>query len=157
MNAPNERPPLFAKERARKEATSSNCVFLPPRKPPGQLSEQTFARMWIGADWIALITEIQQNNACGVCIGHQRHVTRMRDVDEAAAAYRAAATRCKVEARITPQGRVRGDGIKLAYELKQRGIDVSFDSPDEDAMRIHERFELDWADKSNTPFASWRD
>jgi hypothetical protein len=161
MDTTDKRPPLFAKERAGKEQPSSNCVFLPPRKPPGQLSEQTSARLWIGASWIALVIETQQNNEHDVCIGHQSYATRTRDLDEAATAYRAAATRYNVETSITPRGRIRGDGIKLAYELKQRGIDVSLDTLDERAERHYES-ELAWADQpagsqlSHRPFPDWQ-
>jgi hypothetical protein len=92
---------------------------------------------------IVLIIETQQNNEHNVCIGHEHYATRTRDPDEAAAAYRAAATRCGIEARITPQGRVRGNGIKLAYE----GIDVSFDTLDEREERDYAH-EIAWADQS---------
>jgi hypothetical protein len=153
MNPTNERLPPASKEEA-----GSNRVFQLPRKPPGY--EQTSARVWIGVSWIALIIETQRNNEHGVCIGHQSYATRTRDPDEAATAYRAAATRYDVEASITPRGRIRGDGIKLAYELKQRGINVSLDTLDERAERHYES-ELAWADQSagsqlsHRPFPDW--
>jgi hypothetical protein len=52
-----------------------------------------------------------------------RYAMRTTDPDEAAVAYRAAATRCSIETH-------PGDGIKLAYELTRRGIAVSFDPLD---------------------------
>ena len=76
-----------------------------------------------------------------------RYAMRTTDPDEAAVAYRAAATRCSIAVHITPKGRAGGDGIKLAYELKQRGIDVSFDTLDEREERNHEH-EITWADTS---------
>jgi hypothetical protein len=81
-----------------------------------------------------------------VCVGHQRYTTRTQDPDEAAAAYRAATLHATIAARITPEGRVRGDGIKLAYELLRRGIAVSFDPLDEYAARSYAH-ELAWADQ----------
>jgi hypothetical protein len=158
MDTTSKRPPLFAKERADKEQASNNVLRHP--KAPGQLSEQTSARMWIG-NWIALIVETQQSDERGLCIAHQRYATRTRDPDEAAAAYRAAATRASVDVRITPKGRARGDGLRLAYELKQRGIDVSLAAIDERTERVHEH-EFAWADQSvalldipRTSFPDW--
>jgi hypothetical protein len=114
--------------------------------------------MWIGVDWIALIIETQQNNGRNVCVAHQRYATRTKEPDEAASAYRAAATRCSIAVHITPKGRAGGDGIKLAYELRQRGIDVSFDPLDERNERIHQH-ELAWADWSSAladmPVPDW--
>ena len=103
--------------------------------------------MWIGVSWIALIIETQQNNGRNVCVAHQRYATRTKEPDEAASAYRAAATRCSIAVHITPKGRAGGDGLRLAYELKQRGIDVSFDTLDEREERNYEH-EIAWADQS---------
>ena len=150
MDTTSKRPPPASKEEA-----STNRVFQLPRKSPGY--EQTSARVCIGMSWIALIIETQRNNEHDVCIEHQHYATRTKDPDEAAKACRVMADRCSVRCSITPKGRAGGAGIALAYELKQRGIDVSFDTLDEHAIRIHERLELDWADESNTPFATWRD
>jgi hypothetical protein len=142
MDTTSKRPPPASKEEA-----SSNRVFQLPRKPAGQPSEQTSARVWIGFDWISIFIETQQNNDRGVCIGHQHAARRTRDPDEAAKACRVAADRCCVDVRITPKGRAGGDGLRLAYELKQRGIDVSFDTLDEREERNHEH-EITWADTS---------
>jgi hypothetical protein len=143
MRPTDERPPLHAEERASKE--SSNRVFQLPRKPPGY--EQTSARVWIGMDWIALVIETQRNNEHNVCIEHQHYATRTKDPDEAAKACRVMADRAPIDVRITPKGRARGDGLRLAYELKQRGIDVSFDTLDEREERNYEH-EIAWADRS---------
>ena len=141
MDTTSKRPPPASKEEA-----SSNRVFQLPRKPPGQPSEQTSARVWIGMDWIALIIETQRNNEHNVCIEHQHYATRTKDPDEAAKACRVMADRCSVRCCITPKGRARGDGIKLAYELKQRGIDVSFNTLGEREERTYEH-EIAWADE----------
>jgi hypothetical protein len=148
MDDLNKRPFPREKERARKEEASSNFIPLTPRKSPRQPpQEQTSARLWIGVTWIALIVEVQQNNAHGVCVGHQRYATRTKDPDEAAAAYRAAAARATIAARITPEGRRYGNGIALAYELIRRGIAVSLDPLEEWTARSRKR-ELDWVDDS---------
>jgi hypothetical protein len=149
MNDLNERPLPLERERARKEEASSNCIPLTPRKSPRQPpQEQTRTRLWIGVTWIALIVEVQQNNVRGACVGHQRYATRTKDPDEAAAAYRTAATRCSIAARITPEGRTRGNGIALAYELIQRGIAVSLEPLEEWPARSR-KHELDWADRDS--------
>jgi hypothetical protein len=101
--------------------------------------------MWIGFDWISIFIETQRNNDRDVCIGHQHDAWRTRDPDEAAKGYRVVAGRCSVDVRITPKGRAGGDGIKFAYELRQRGIDVSFDPLDELVERTHAH-EIAWAD-----------
>jgi hypothetical protein len=149
MDDLNERPFPREKERVSKGAEDSSSVTLLRRpKPPRQSPEQTSARLWIGAFWIALIVEVQQNNAHGVCVGHQRYATRTKDPDEAAAAYRAAAARATIAARITPEGRRYGNGIALAYELIRRGIAVSLDPLEEWTARSRKR-ELDWVDHSD--------
>ena len=93
----------------------------------------------------------------------KRYATRTKDPDQAAAAYRAVATRCSIDARITPVGESGDNGIKLAYELKQRGIAVSFDPLDERAVRSHDH-ELAWADDDParllevlSPLPAWRE
>ena len=153
MDSTNERPP--PEGRASKEEASDR-VFVLPRKSPGY--EQTSARVWIGMSWIALIIETQRNNEHDVCIEHQHYATRTKDPDEAAKACRVMADRCSVRCSITPKGRARGDGIALAYELKQRGIDVSFDTLDEREERAYEH-EIAWADWSSAfadrPLPDW--
>ena len=139
MDTTSKRPPP-----ASKEVASNNRVFQLPRKSPGY--EQTSARVWIGMSWIALIIETQRNNEHDVCIEHQHYATRTKDPDEAAKACRVMADRAPVDVRITPKGRAGGDGLRLAYELKQRGIDVSFDTLDEREERNYEH-EIAWADE----------
>ena len=156
MRPTDERPPLHAEERTSKE--NSNCVSLSPRKTPHQPSEQTSARGWIGFDWVAIIIETQRNNEHNVCIEHQHYATRTKDPDEAAKACRVAADRCSIRCSITPKGRTGGDGIKFAYELRQRGIDVSFAPIDEREERTYEN-EIAWADWSSAladlPLPDW--
>ena len=141
----NERPPPHKRERAHDGEASSNGVSLRHPATTRQSPEQASARLWIGATWIVLVVETAQSNAHGACVAYTPYFTRTRDPDAATAAYRAATTDCGlVEARITPVGRMRGDGIKLAYALKDRGVPVSLDPLDERAARAHAT-EIAWA------------
>jgi hypothetical protein len=57
----DERPPLREKERASKE----EALFLSHPKTPRQ---STAARMLIGADWVGLLTEVEEFDANNICI-----------------------------------------------------------------------------------------
>jgi hypothetical protein len=159
----DKRPPPEGRASAKEEA-SENCLSLRHPAATRESHEQTSGRLWIGVTWIALIIEVQQNNARGRCVEHQRYATRTQDPDEAAAAYRAAATRCNIVARITPAGRTRGNGIALAYALIQRGIAVPLDPLEEWTARSS-KLELEWADQTELlperdipwPLPAWRE
>jgi hypothetical protein len=114
-------------------------------KAPRQPSEQTDVRAWVGSTWFVLVVETQKGNARGLCIKHEREAWRIKDVEEMAALCRVVGERHAIAVRLTPQGRACGTGIKLAYELMQRGIAVSLDPLDEQTARLHES-ELKWAD-----------
>ena len=78
------------------------------------------------------------------------HAERTEDVDAAVKVYHAAATRGRVEVRITPQGRRLAKGIERAWELRQRGIDVPLDPLEEWIARRYAH-ECYWADGTSSP------
>jgi hypothetical protein len=142
----DERPPPEHRERATQEqAENGSCTLLRHPKTPLQPSEHTDVRAWVGATWFVLVVETQKGNARGLTIKHDHARWRIKDVEEMVRLCRTVGERQAVEVRLTPEGRACGTGIKLAYELMQRGIVVSLNPLDERTARLHES-ELKWAD-----------
>jgi hypothetical protein len=113
-----------------------NAPKVVPLRSSTPSRQSTSARLLIGACWIALLVESREDDAEGLCVVRRTYAHRTQDVDVAVSAVRSLSP-LVIEARLTPQARVSGNGEAFAQALMARGVPVRFGLPDarEDELR----------------------
>jgi hypothetical protein len=120
MNSTTDKRPFPPPERERASKASEDCLVLRHPETPSTARADQAAACGSARPGSASSWRSSKTTPAARASGTSAYATRTTDPDAAAAAYLAAATRCGIAVHITPEGRIRGNGIALAYELKAR-------------------------------------